>query len=352
SIGEPTTQMTLKAFHFAGIASMNVSMGVPRVKEIINAAKNISTPIVTCKLVNDSSVSSARIVKGRIERTLLGDIAQSIEEVYTSSSCYLSVKIDLDVINRLQLEVSMPDICTAIANAPKLKIGNNVQLHGPSRLNVHVNPKDPKQLYYTLQVLKRALPGIVVHGAPVAMRSAIVKDEDGSGYCISVDGYSLREAMNTDGVDGRHTVTNHIMDNLRYLGIEAARAMTIRELDTIFKQYSIKIDMRHLMLLGDLMSYKGEILGITRYGIAKMNDSVMMLASFEKTTDHLFDAAAFGKRDMVHGVSERIIMGQQMPVGTGVFKLLMDYDRNVRPTPRRLLFDEPSAAATAVAAAC
>ncbi|KAJ1964136.1 DNA-directed RNA polymerase III subunit C1 (rpo31) [Dipsacomyces acuminosporus] len=135
---------------------------------------------------------------------------------------------------------------------------------------------------------------------------------------------------------------NHIMENLEVLGIEAARTMTIRELADIFGNYGINIDPRHLMLLGDLMSYKGEILGITRYGIAKMNDSVMMLASFEKTTDHLFDAAVFGKRDMVHGVSERIIMGQQMPIGTGVFKLLMDYDRNVKPTERRLLFDEPS----------
>ncbi len=47
SIGEPGTQMTLKTFHFAGVASMNVTLGVPRIKEIINAAKNISTPIIT-----------------------------------------------------------------------------------------------------------------------------------------------------------------------------------------------------------------------------------------------------------------------------------------------------------------
>ncbi|KAJ1718960.1 DNA-directed RNA polymerase III subunit RPC1 [Coemansia erecta] len=133
-----------------------------------------------------------------------------------------------------------------------------------------------------------------------------------------------------------------MFDNLKYLGIEATRHKIISELSVIFSSYGISIDIRHLMLLGDLMCYKGELLGITRYGIAKMNDSVMMLASFEKTADHLFDAAVFGKRDMVHGVSERIIMGQQMPVGTGVFKLLMDYDRDVRPTRRPLLFDEPS----------
>lgn len=74
SIGEPGTQMTLKTFHFAGVASMNVTLGVPRIKEIINASKLINTPIISCKLVNCSSEASARIVKGRLEKTLLGDV--------------------------------------------------------------------------------------------------------------------------------------------------------------------------------------------------------------------------------------------------------------------------------------
>lgn len=74
SIGEPGTQMTLKTFHFAGVASMNVTLGVPRIKEIINAAKIISTPIISCKLVTNNSEASARIVKGRLERTYLGDV--------------------------------------------------------------------------------------------------------------------------------------------------------------------------------------------------------------------------------------------------------------------------------------
>jgi DNA-directed RNA polymerase beta' subunit len=74
SIGEPGTQMTLKTFHFAGVASMNVTLGVPRIKEIINGAKFISTPIISCKLVTSDSEGSARIVKGRLEKTLLGDV--------------------------------------------------------------------------------------------------------------------------------------------------------------------------------------------------------------------------------------------------------------------------------------
>jgi DNA-directed RNA polymerase III subunit RPC1 len=74
SIGEPGTQMTLKTFHFAGVASMNVTLGVPRIKEIINAAKLISTPIISCKLVTSNSEPSARIVKGRLEKTHLGEV--------------------------------------------------------------------------------------------------------------------------------------------------------------------------------------------------------------------------------------------------------------------------------------
>lgn len=93
SIGEPGTQMTLKTFHFAGVASMNVTLGVPRIREIINAAKTISTPITTAKLEIENSEPFARVVKGRIERTVLSQIAKHVKEVYTGSECYLSIKV-------------------------------------------------------------------------------------------------------------------------------------------------------------------------------------------------------------------------------------------------------------------
>ena len=102
--------MTLKTFHFAGVASMNVTLGVPRIKEIMNAASNISTPIITARLENDKSVIAARIVKGRIEKTELGDIAEYIKEVYSPEGCYLSLKIDLAAVDTLQLEVTIDTI--------------------------------------------------------------------------------------------------------------------------------------------------------------------------------------------------------------------------------------------------
>ena len=117
------------------------------------------------------------------------------------------------------------------------------------------------------------------------------------------------------------------MEVAQVLGIEAARRTIINEIQHTMSAHGMSIDPRHVMLLGDVMTYKarlfrfhnaygagsfsmqGEVLGITRFGVAKMKDSVLMLASFEKTTDHLFDASAYGKTDSIAGVSESIIMG-------------------------------------------
>lgn len=127
SIGEPGTQMTLKTFHFAGVASMNITLGVPRIKEIINAAKIISTPIITCDLYANKDVRAARVVKGRIEKTTLGDVAMYMDEVYEPNETYILLRIDLDAINRLQLETNLHQIAHAIKVAPKLKMGQLVR---------------------------------------------------------------------------------------------------------------------------------------------------------------------------------------------------------------------------------
>ena len=102
SIGEPGTQMTLKTFHFAGVASMNVTLGVPRIKEIINAAKVISTPIISCKLVTSDSEASARIVKGRLEKTHLGDVSGVVHLHVLGAELLLSLR-SLALLRKLGL---------------------------------------------------------------------------------------------------------------------------------------------------------------------------------------------------------------------------------------------------------
>jgi DNA-directed RNA polymerase III subunit RPC1 len=344
SIGEPGTQMTLKTFHFAGVASMNVTLGVPRIKEIINAAKQINTPIITATLVNPDSESAARIVKGRIEKTYLGDVASVIEEAWAGSYVYLGIHIDMDAIERLQLEITLTDICRAIYEAPKLKMKKLgvrvVAVENRDRIRIYLNDsgdltRQPNR-FYTLKLLKRALPKVVIRGIQEAAR-AVISDEKGARKLL-VEGYGLREVMTTEGIVGTQTQTNHIMEMKEVLGIEAARSSVFREIDYTMASHGMSIDPRHVMLLADVMTYKGEVLGITRFGVAKMKDSVLMLASFEKTTDHLFDAAMFGKTDSIQGVSESIIMGNAAQnLGTALPTLITARPR--LPPKRGLLFD-------------
>ncbi|KAI0268359.1 beta and beta-prime subunits of DNA dependent RNA-polymerase [Gloeopeniophorella convolvens] len=343
SIGEPGTQMTLKTFHFAGVASMNVTLGVPRIKEIINAAKLISTPIISCKLVTSDSEASARIVKGRLEKTHLGDVASVLEEAWAPEYTYIGIIVDVDSIQKLQLELTLDDIKWAIVRAKKLKIKPESITIVPkkSRLRIYVDGTDK---YYRLRDLKRALPDVVVKGVPSIARAVInVKDkadergEKGAKELL-VEGYGLQKVMTTEGIVGEYTSSNHIMEVAQVLGIEAARRTIINEIQNTMSAHGMSIDPRHVMLLGDVMSYKGEVLGITRFGVAKMKDSVLMLASFEKTTDHLFDASAYGKTDSIAGVSESIIMGNPAAnCGTSMPALF-----SPAPTiskPRRLLFE-------------
>ncbi|KAJ7896076.1 hypothetical protein B0H14DRAFT_2680328 [Mycena olivaceomarginata] len=307
SIGEPGTQMTLKTFHFAGVASMNVTLGVPRIKEIINASKNISTPIISCKLVTADSEPSARIVKGRLEKTMLGDIASVLEEAWAPEYTYIGIIIDTDAIQKLQLELTLDDVKWAIVKQESITV-----IPRRNRLRIYVDTQDK---YYRLRELKRGLPDTVVKGVATIQRAVInIKDKDDSkgkkgDKELLVEGYGLQKCMVTEGIIGEHTTSNHVIEVAKVLGIEAARRTIINEIQYTMKSHDMIIDPRHVMLLGDVMTYKGEVLGITRFGVAKMKDSVLMLASFEKTTDHLFDASAYGKNDSIAGVSESIIMG-------------------------------------------
>jgi DNA-directed RNA polymerase III subunit RPC1 len=153
--------------------------------------------------------------------------------------------------------------------------------------------------------------------------------------------------MGTPGVNFKLSKSNHIIEMLETLGVEASRLVIQSELHRTYKSYGIGIDPRHLRLLADVMTYRGEVLGITRFGIAKMKDSVLMLASFEKTPDHLFDAAIHARQDGCLGVSESIIIGAPIPLGTGLFKLMHQFEAPTRPR----IETEPSGAPKAGAGA-
>lgn len=338
SIGEPGTQMTLKTFHFAGVASMNVTLGVPRIKEIINASRNISTPIITANLVNSTDSEFARLVKSRIEKTYLREIAKYIQEVFMRDECCIIVEIDLERIRLLKLELNVHFIIDSILNS-KLKIKPQ-QITSISDKYIKVNPSEKGALHDSILKLKNDIANVVIKGLPRVNRAVISIDEKKSNeYKLFVEGEGLREVMGTNGIDGLQTTCNNTIEVFECVGIEAARTTIINEIVYTMTTHGMSIDIRHVMLLADLMTYKGEVLGITRGGLAKMKESVLMLASFEKTTDHLFEAAFYGQEDEIQGVSECIIMGKPMCLGTGIFKLLHKHVNKSEPVMRKTLFE-------------
>lgn len=349
SIGEPGTQMTLKTFHFAGVAGMSITQGVPRIKEIINASRTISTPVMTCELMSKQSVIAARVVKGRIEKTYLKDIVSSIKTTWFKYSSEIDLLIDHDTIGKLQLDLSVVDIVHAIVKQKKLKIPRadvkvvrqEKKLRTRHIIRIAVQPlpgtrasklkgREPEETFQRVQMIRRALPNVTVRGYPEASR-AVIKTDERECNTLFVEGYGLRACMTTEGVDGLATKTNSVMEMRDVLGIEAARQTIVNEIGLVMGD--MDIDPRHMQLLADVMTYKGEVLGITRFGLSKMRDSVLQLASFEKTPDHLFEAAWHMKRDRIEGVSECIIMGQPMGVGTGAFGVV----RRMNVGPEALL---------------
>ncbi|XP_033120133.1 DNA-directed RNA polymerase III subunit RPC1-like [Anneissia japonica] len=344
SIGEPGTQMTLKTFHFAGVASMNITLGVPRIKEIINASKNISTPIITAHLEDKTDPEFARRVKGRIEKTKLGEVTEYLEEVVLPDRCFILIKLDLERIKLLKLEVSPEKIRAKICGA-RIKVKfEHIEILNERLITVEPQESAKSSMYYTLQSLKQTLPKVVIQGIPEVSRAVIHIDEKAGRkqeYKLLVEGDNLRAVIGTKGVYGTKCFSNNTYEVEKTLGIEAARRCIMDEVQYTMVSHGMSIDCRHVMLLADLMTYRGEVLGITRFGLAKMKESVLMLASFEKTADHLFDAAYHGQKDVICGVSECIIMGIPMTIGTGNFKLLHKAQREINPTKRSLVFDVP-----------
>lgn len=356
SIGEPGTQMTLKTFHFAGVASMNITLGVPRIKEIIDASKNIATPILSAPLEISDNVSEARYVKGRIEQTLLGEVAVWIKEVHRRNMSYIAVKIDVNAIARLKLDLDVFTIAQKVMSHSYQKVkvieencemqhstynklkgtgsGYDVLRFLPTSKVERVPRGDPSNMrtedrrkmaenseHYLLKAFKKQLPYVPVAGISGVTR-AVVNEEDGGGHNLFVEGEALLNVMGVDGVVGTRTTSNSVKAVEPALGIEAARVTIMNEIQKTMGHYGMSIDERHVKLLADCMTATGTVLGITRYGIKQMKTSTLMLASFEMTVEHLFDAAIHSRRDDIVGVSERIIMGIPIPLGTGRLKLV------------------------------
>ncbi|PSN72369.1 beta and beta-prime subunits of DNA dependent RNA-polymerase [Corynespora cassiicola Philippines] len=360
SIGEPGTQMTLKTFHFAGVAGMSITQGVPRIKEIINASTTISTPVISCELSNKVDERAARVVKARVEKTYLRDVIDHVDEVWHPHGAYIDIKLDWTTVANLFVDVSQHEIAAAINKHKPLKWGKagtsvrimnsliRVDVPNPElakkRTTTTKSARNQKQYFERVQQVKVLIPDVVIKGYADCQRAIIKKESSpnaqGQYECqLLVEGYGLKDCMTTPGIEPYKTLSNNVMEVRSVLGIEAARMTIVKEIGSVMG--NMDIDPRHMQLLADVMTFKGEVFGITRFGLQKTRDSVLQLASFEKTPDHLFEAAAKGKIDTIDGVSECIIMGQSVKLGTGamqvVRKLMLD-DKDLRP--KRTMFED------------
>ncbi|KAF9728741.1 hypothetical protein PMIN06_012451 [Paraphaeosphaeria minitans] len=356
SIGEPGTQMTLKTFHFAGVAGMSITQGVPRIKEIINASTAISTPVIACQLSNPDLESAARMVKARVEKTYLKDIITYIEDIWhPDGSARINMGLCEETIRSLSLDLHDHDIIAGINRHKPLKWGKagaKVTIKNGKIVTIFVN--DPrfekkaaakstktiqKEHFERVQQVKTLVLDAVIKGFPDCVRAIIKKETSpnarGNYECqLLVEGYGLKDCLTTPGIEPYQTKSNHVMEVNQVLGIEAARATIAAEIGSVMG--SMDIDPRHMALLADVMTFKGAVFGITRFGLQKTRDSVLQLASFEKTPDHLFEAAAKGKIDNIDGVSECIIMGQSVKLGTGsmeVYRPLEFAEADVKAKP-------------------
>lgn len=329
SIGEPGTQMTLNTFHFAGVSGMSLTQGVPRIKEIVNAAVDIRTPVITCIINGSASLQAAQFVKGKIERTCLRDIVSYIAEIWNEDKSYIKIKINWKSVDSMFLDLSMQDILLKIQENRYFRKAEDLTFtctRSKIRIHMDMDPKTRASLpishasqttedpYLRLKNLRNILLGMQVAGYKDVRRVLI--RAHGPAHTLLVEGSGLYSCLRTEGTDPTRTSTNSIMETRNVLGIEAARLTIIKEISEVMKD--LDIDTRHIQLLADVMTYKGEVLGMTRFGMAKTRDSVLQLASFEQSTEHLFEAGAAGKVDPIQGVSESIIMGKPVGLGTGI----------------------------------
>ncbi|MFH1327924.1 MAG: DNA-directed RNA polymerase subunit A' [Candidatus Bathyarchaeota archaeon] len=307
SIGEPGTQMTLRTFHFAGVKERNVTLGLPRIIEIVDARRNPSTPIMNVYLTasfRKSKKDAAKIAKELVYTTVNEVSSEIILNQATAS-----------IIIRLGKQMMVGRDITVSQLKSALKIPDCVvSIHG---YNVIVTPKDIKKLPKILD----KIPSIHIKGV-AGINRALITLENGE-WIIQTDGSNLAKVIVTPGVDPVRTTTNNIQEIGSTLGIEAARNAIIKEMRNVLSEQGLDVDIRHIMLVADMMTCSGNVLQIGRHGISKEKASVLARAAFEITIPSLIDAAVRGLEDTLSGVTENVICGQMIPVGTGTIDLFM-----------------------------
>ena len=320
------THNTMNTFHYAGVAEIDVTQGLPRLIELVDARKTPDTPMMTVHLDGEHAKHRDRAheVVWQIEATkilALGDVSTNVADML--------VRIDLNeetLAERWPTVNSIDDIAGRIAGTIEAELG--VETDRPSTTVVQFGPEEPS--YRQLLQLVEELRDIVFKGIEEISRVVIRKEEldTGEEFILYTEGSNLKKVLDIEGVDASRTTCNNIHEIHSNLGIEAAREAIIEEtMNTLEEQGLDDVNIRHLMLVADIMTNSGDIESIGRHGISGNKDSVLARAAFEVTVNHLLDAAIHGEVDDLDGVTENVIVGKPIKLGTGDVDLRMGAKR-------------------------
>ncbi len=308
SIGEPGTQMTMRTFHYAGVAEINVTLGLPRLIEILDARKNPSTPVMTVYLQKHDGVSRrlAQNVAWLIQKTTIVDLGEIITD-----RTNLKILIDLDEGAMYERKLTMPDIIETLEGKLKIRIS-------ASGYTLTLEPNEPT--LGSLVLLSRNLRKVVLKGFDEITRVVIQKED--SEYVLYTEGTALKKVLDIEGMDPARTTSNHPGEMCEVFGIEAARTSIINEILATLREQGLNVDSRHIMLAADMMTCDGEVKQIGRHGLSGEKASILARAAFEVTVNHLIDAGMRGDIDELSGVTENVIVGQPIRLGTGNIQLI------------------------------
>lgn len=308
SIGEPGTQMTLNTFHYAGVAEMNVTTGLPRIIEIFDSQKEIKTPVMEVYLKPKyNSIDAVKKFAAKIKETLFEELVVE----YSLNIFEQMLKITLNTLLLEDYELAAKDLLALLRAKAK---GFTVEyIDGQiTFVQKESKPEEIKLLY----ILKEKIKGIKIKGLKGIKQVLPVKR--GEEYIVITSGTNLSDVLELEEVDATRTYSNDIHEVHAVLGIEAARQVIINEVYRVIESQGLNIDIRHIMLVADIMTASGVVKGITRYGVVSEKASVLARASFETPIKHLINAALEGEIDTLASVVENVMINQPVPLGTGL----------------------------------
>jgi len=315
SIGEPGTQMTMRTFHYAGVAEMNVTLGLPRLIEIVDARRVPSTPIMEIHLKpNYDEITKVRAIAQEIETTNLEDVAD-IEADMVNMKVIVRPNEHLMKIRGVTMK-ELEEKLWKLKQSAGSKKSEEIQDKDLTPFEIETGEPSFRKLHKLVEQTRQ----LKIKGITGISRAVIQKK--GDRWVIFSEGSNLAEILEREEIDPTQTTTNNIQEIFEVLGVEAARSAIIKEASETLREQGLTVDIRHIMLVADMMTNDGDVKAIGRHGISGRKSSVLARAAFEITAHHLLSAAITGEIDSLDGVAENVIVGQPVTLGTGAVNLV------------------------------